>query len=222
EQTLSLVGVCVNRIGMEQTVHEVRGVVGEAVAQSQRTEAIVHSLFVAADKIGSVVKMINGIANQTNLLALNATIEAARAGPAGKGFAVVAGEVKTLAKQSAQATEEIARQVDTIRAATREAVAAIGSINTTISQVNTMTGAVADAMDLQGAATIHIDQGARSAATGAGEVAAAAIEVSQQTKTTTTLVAAVSSEVGQLGGHMDELFSRLNQIIRQSDAGPEA
>ncbi len=200
------------------TVSDVRRVVGEAVEQSQRTETIVTSLFDAAGKIGSVVKLINNIASQTNLLALNATIEAARAGEAGRGFAVVATEVKTLAKQSAQATEEIARQVDAIRQATKEAVAAIGGINATISHVNGMTMTMAQAMDHQGIATMDIDRGAQHASAGAHRAASAIEAVSHQAGSANRLVTAMVGEAAQLGTHLEDMFLRLARIIKQTAA----
>ena len=101
---------------------------GEAVEQARKTNDRVGELAKAATRIGDVVELINTIAGQTNLLALNATIEAARAGEAGRGFAVVASEVKALAIQTAKATEEISSQIQSIQAATGEAVSAIQAI----------------------------------------------------------------------------------------------
>src|SRR5262249_57178431 len=101
----------------------------------------------AAQKIGDVLKMIQDVAAQTNLLALNATIEAARAGEAGKGFAVVANEVKSLATQTAAATEEISGQIRSIQGATKEAVEAIEHIGTTITRINDIAAAVASAVE---------------------------------------------------------------------------
>ena len=203
---------------IERTVDEVQGVVTAAVEQSRRTEANVQGLFEAAGRIGHVVKLINDIANQTNLLALNATIEAARAGDAGKGFAVVAAEVKALARQSAQATGEIAGQVETIRAATTEAVAAIGGINTTISQVNRLTGAVADAVRQQTSDTANINQGAETASSGAGEVAAVNARVSERAEAVTRLIGTVGGRVTQLGQHLEDLFARLSGIMAEAEA----
>ncbi|HET6308310.1 MAG TPA: methyl-accepting chemotaxis protein, partial [Rhodopila sp.] len=128
----------------------------KAVVDAQRTDGIVRALSEAAEKIGHVVGLITNIAGQTNLLALNATIEAARAGDAGKGFAVVASEVKSLANQTAKATEEIGTQIAQIQSATKEAVAAIHEITQTIEAVNAISMSIAASVDQQGAATAEI------------------------------------------------------------------
>src|SRR5208282_1352087 len=99
-----------------------KGIANDAVEAALRTTATMQGLSAAAQKIGDVLQLIQTIASQTNLLALNATIEAARAGEAGRGFAVVASEVKSLATQTAKATEEISSQINSIQGATREAV----------------------------------------------------------------------------------------------------
>ena len=111
-----------------------------------------------AQRIGQVVDMISNIAGQTNLLALNATIEAARAGEAGKGFAVVASEVKSLATQTARATDEIGAQIRQIQSATTEAVEAIKAISATIEEVSTIATTIASAVEEQGAATLEISR----------------------------------------------------------------
>ena len=142
----------------------------EAVTEAQRTNGLVQSLAESAGRIGEVVGLINNIASQTNLLALNATIEAARAGDAGKGFAVVAGEVKSLANQTARATEDISSQVGAVQAATTQAVRAIQSITETIGRINEIAGAIAAAVEEQGAATNEIARNVQQAATGTREV----------------------------------------------------
>ncbi|WP_419545518.1 PAS domain-containing methyl-accepting chemotaxis protein [Methylobacterium oryzae] len=126
----------------QQVSHAAR-MAGEAVEQARHTSTIVEGLSGQAAQIGDVVTMIQGIAAQTNLLALNATIEAARAGTAGKGFAVVASEVKALAEQTAKATDQIRDQITTTQATTREAVAAIGSIQGTIRALDEISAAIA-------------------------------------------------------------------------------
>jgi len=142
----------------------------EAVAQVEQTNATVEVLDQTASRIGEVVKMIHAIAGQTNLLALNATIEAARAGEAGRGFAVVAGEVKSLAAQTANATEEISRQVEEIQGATGQAVAAIRSIGGAISGIDEKMTAIAAAVEEQRAATTEISRNFQQAAQGTREV----------------------------------------------------
>ena len=141
-----------------------------AATEAERTNGTVQGLAEAAQKIGEVVDLINDIASQTNLLALNATIEAARAGEAGKGFAVVASEVKSLANQTAKATEEIATQISGMQGVTDDAVKAIESIGKTISDVNQIAGSIAVAVEEQGAATQEIAANAQNAAAGTQEV----------------------------------------------------
>jgi methyl-accepting chemotaxis protein len=118
-------------------------VAGQAVGEASQSNATVQSLSEAAQKIGDVVKLISDIASQTNLLALNATIEAARAGEAGKGFAVVASEVKSLATQTAKATEEISAQIAAMQSATGGVVQTIQSIGATIGRMNEISTAIA-------------------------------------------------------------------------------
>lgn len=141
-----------------------------AVADAERTNKQVNALAEAAQKIGDVVKLISDIAAQTNLLALNATIEAARAGEAGKGFAVVASEVKTLATQTARATDEISQQVHSIRTATLEATSALEGITGTIVRINDIATKVASAVGEQRTATQAIVRDVENASVGTAEV----------------------------------------------------
>jgi methyl-accepting chemotaxis protein len=147
-------------------------ITGKTMDDAQRTNAIVESLAAAAQKIGEVVSLINGIASQTNLLALNASIEAARAGDAGKGFNVVAGEVKALAAQTSNATQEIAEQIAAIQEATRAAVTAIKGIGGTITELNGIATAIAAGMEEQGAAMQEITRNTQEAARGVTDVTA--------------------------------------------------
>jgi methyl-accepting chemotaxis protein len=145
-------------------------IAGKAATEARRTNGVIESLAAGTQKIGEVVTLIQNIASQTNLLALNATIEAARAGEQGKGFAVVANEVKALANQTARATEEISAQVQGIQSATGDAVAAIQEIVGTISAINDISGAIAQAIDQQGAATREIAGNVQQAAASTGDV----------------------------------------------------
>ena len=141
-----------------------------AVLEAEATNATITGLLHQAQAIGDVVKLISDIASQTNLLALNATIEAARAGDAGKGFAVVASEVKSLANQTAKATEEIAAQIGGMQGATREAASAIEKIGHTIGRIDEIAAAIAAAVEAQGETTQAIAANVAQASTGADEV----------------------------------------------------
>lgn len=143
----------------------------DAVAATEASGATVNGLSEAASRIGDVVRLISDIAGQTNLLALNATIEAARAGEAGKGFAVVAGEVKSLATQTARATEEISAQIEAMRGATTQAVETVRGIAGAVSRMEAVTGAIAAAVEQQGAATREIARNAAEAAAGTSDAA---------------------------------------------------
>jgi len=155
-----------------------------AAGQADETTRKIASLSLAVGKIGEIVTLINSIASQTNLLALNATIESARAGEAGKGFAVVAHEVKTLAGQTARATEEIALQIAEVQGGTQEAVRAIAGISSTITQLNDLAAAIASAVEQQGAATSEISRNVDQAAAGTRDVAVNITGVAKAAATT--------------------------------------
>jgi methyl-accepting chemotaxis protein len=148
-------------------------VVQVAVTEAKATDSEIEALAAAAQKIGDIVKLIRDIAGQTNLLALNATIEAARAGESGRGFAVVASEVKTLAVQTAKATEDIAGQIQAVQSSTGGAVEAIRRIAERMREINGYTSAVAASIEQQSAATGQISCNVTSAAHGTGTVVAA-------------------------------------------------
>ena len=142
-----------------------------AVVQAQETDGRIGKLSRAAQEIGDVVKLITAIAEQTNLLALNATIEAARAGDAGRGFAVVASEVKSLASQTAKATDEISTHIAGMQGATQESVAAIKEIGGTIGQISNIASAIASAVEQQSSATQEIARNVQNVAQGTQQAA---------------------------------------------------
>jgi methyl-accepting chemotaxis protein len=164
---------------ISRQVSESTRITGEAVREVKNTDQTVVSLADAAGQIGGVVKLIQDIAEQTNLLALNATIEAARAGEAGKGFAVVASEVKSLANQTAKATEEISSKITAMQGVTNTAVTAIRGIGSTIEQISHIIGSIASAVEEQSAATKEIANNVAQASAGTSEVAGSITNVNQ-------------------------------------------
>jgi methyl-accepting chemotaxis protein len=175
-------------------------IVHKAAAGAHATNETISGLAVAADRIGNVIALIKAIAEQTNLLALNATIEAARAGDAGRGFAVVASEVKSLASQTARATEDIASQIAAIQGTTAEAVSAIRGITAIMADVDSSTGAINTAVVEQGRATAEISFNAQRAAGGTEAVAGetgALTQAVNETSRSAARVLAVSSDVNE-------------------------
>jgi methyl-accepting chemotaxis protein len=187
-----------------------------AVSDTKRTDETVQALADSAQKIGDIVNLINSIAGQTNLLALNATIEAARAGDAGKGFAVVAGEVKSLASQTAKATDEIAAQITRVQAATKQTVDAIREISVTIQEINQISTTIAAAVEQQGSATQEIARSVQQAARGTQEVSSNIVTVKQAAANTGSAASQVlgaaeqlSLEAQQLSGEVDHFLTEV-------------
>ena len=186
---------------------------GEAVKQAHTTDARIAELSHAATRIGDVVKLITAIAEQTNLLALNATIEAARAGEAGKGFAVVAQEVKTLAAQTAKATEEIGAQITGMQAATDDSVRAIKEIGATIAKVSEAANVIAAAVEEQGAATGEIARNVQQAATGTAEVASSIGTVNRGAAETGSASTQVLASARSLAAQSSHLKGELEKFL---------
>ena len=171
----------------------------------------------AAGRIGDVVKLITDIAEQTNLLALNATIEAARAGEAGKGFAVVASEVKSLANQTAKATEDITAQIGGMQSATMRSIQAIGAIEHPIREIGEISGAIAAAVTEQGAATREIARSADIASKRTIETVAEVGRVSEATADTrgnAKTVKAVADDLGMVAGRVRTQVAGFFQKLR--------
>jgi methyl-accepting chemotaxis protein len=176
---------------ISEQASQANGVVERATEIARSADQLVGQLAAGANRIGDVVKLIRAIADQTNLLALNATIEAARAGEAGRGFAVVASEVKTLANQTAKATEDIATQVGAIQNSTAEAVGAIRSIGDVMSDISRFTATIAAAVEEQSTSTQEIACNVQQAATGAKELAGNMTVVSEAIRETNRSASAV-------------------------------
>jgi len=185
----------------------------KAVQEAGQTDQKVQSLAESAQKIGEVVQLITDIAGQTNLLALNATIEAARAGEAGKGFAVVASEVKSLANQTAKATEEIAQQIGAIQGATKDAVDAIKSIGMTIGEISEIATTIASAVEEQGAATQEIARNVQQAAKGTEEVSSNITGVTKAASETGTAAAQVLGAAGDLAKQAEMLRQQVDTFL---------
>ncbi len=191
-------------------------IVRAAVEEAQGTNAQISALSQAAQKIGDVIKLIRTIAGQTNLLALNATIEAARAGEAGKGFAVVASEVKSLAVQTAKATEDISRLISAVQTSTGSAVDAIGRIANRMQEIDSSTTSVSAAVQQQSAATSEISQSVAGAADGAklvvsvlGNVTGAASETRQSAESVLTASQAVEAAAAELRHEVEGFLARV-------------
>ncbi|WP_299483160.1 methyl-accepting chemotaxis protein [uncultured Roseibium sp.] len=164
---------------ISRQVETTASIVEQTTAAAQSSNSKISGLAEAANKIGDVLSLISEIAEQTNLLALNATIEAARAGDAGKGFAVVASEVKSLAGQTAKATEEISAQISAIQASTSDAVEEIARVSESVEEVNSYTMTISDAVQQQGSATSEISRNVAEAADGTRSVASTVVSLNE-------------------------------------------
>jgi methyl-accepting chemotaxis protein len=192
-----------------------------AVQTADATNQTIAKLGQSSAEIGQVIKVITSIAQQTNLLALNATIEAARAGEAGKGFAVVANEVKELAKETAKATEDIGRKIDTIQTDTNGAVSAIGEIGTVINQISDIQTTIASAVEEQSVTSNEISRNLAEAAKGNIDITRNVTGVAEAARSTT----AGAAETQESAKSLEQIAMQLKQLVSrfkyQDSAGPQ-
>ena len=190
-------------------------IVDDVTENARAANNKVEGLASSAQRIGDVVSLIQDVAAQTNLLALNATIEAARAGEAGRGFAVVASEVKTLADQTAKATEDIKQQIDSIQTSTNGAVDAMQSIVTTMGDVNKNTQEIAGAVQQQSAATSEISHSVRQAARGTEDVVAHMPGVTKAVDETSQSATQMLQVSRDLSRQAEQLRHTVENFLRQ-------
>ena len=188
-------------------------IAAKAVSEAGETDATMQGLAESANRISVVIDLIQTIASQTNLLALNATIEAARAGDAGRGFAVVASEVKSLADQTAKATDEIRTQIVAMQQVTSTAVGAIRNIGQTITEINEVSTAIATAVEQQGAATREIARNIQHAAGGTSEVSSNIVGVSDASSQAGVAATDVLGASGELRREADILRDEIDEFL---------
>lgn len=205
---------------LNASINEINGqigrsseVTGTAVEEAARVNDLMQNLEQEAGKIGAVLELIGQIAAQTNLLALNATIEAARAGEAGRGFAVVANEVKSLANQTAQATDQISAQIGGIQGSIETAVGAIGRIVHTINDVGQISTTIAAAIEEQGSATAEIARNIAEASSGTSEVTRNITGLSEAVRQTGELSGGVKSASGELSRSSQSLTGEFTGFL---------
>jgi len=190
-------------------------VAANAQTEAEQSNQQIRDLAESAQQINVVLELINGIAKQTNLLALNATIEAARAGDAGKGFAVVAAEVKSLANETARATQEISDKIMKIQSTSSGSVQAIGKIRNVINDITQSSNAIAAAVEEQGAATNEISRSVHEAAQGTQIVARDMVDVSSASLETERLALTVKNSSDNLLSVSSQMENVVNQFVRR-------
>jgi len=190
---------------------EAAKVTSEAVMMAESTNSTIAKLGNSSTEIGQVIKVITSIAEQTNLLALNATIEAARAGDAGKGFAVVANEVKELANQTAQATEDISKKINDIQTNTDGAVDEIGRITSIINKINDISNTIASSVEEQTATTAEMSRSVNEASKGTENITSNITGVAEATKSN----AEGASEGQKSAVELNEMAEQLKDIVEE-------
>ncbi len=199
-------------------VQQASEVADQAVSRTRNSTEKVQLLVDTGERIGTVVTLIREIAEQTNLLALNATIEAARAGEAGKGFAVVASEVKSLATQTAKATEEISQQIAAMQSATGEAAGAIDSISEAIHRISEVSASIASAVEQQSSATAEISRNTQEASVGTREVSANIASVQAGSSQTGEAAQQVVTAASSLSTQAEQLTAQVERFLKQIHA----
>ncbi|OAN49159.1 chemotaxis protein [Paramagnetospirillum marisnigri] len=212
---------------VSESIHQLAGAINEIAQQVTRSATVaqnavadigttverMNGLADSVSQIGEVVSLINDIASQTNLLALNATIEAARAGEAGKGFAVVANEVKTLASQTARATEDITNQVNAVQEAARSAASGIGDVVETIRSIDRISATIAGAVQEQEAVTREISEHIDEVAAQAADVSENVAHLSQASAQACGGTVRVIWSARMLGKVVESLTSQVNEYV---------
>jgi methyl-accepting chemotaxis protein len=200
---------------ISQEVAQTVDIAGVATKEAETTNAQIAGLAEVAGKIGDVMGLIRDIAEQTNLLALNATIEAARAGEAGKGFAVVASEVKSLAVQTAKATEEISGQIAAVQSSTSVAVEAIGGITARMQEINRHAATVAGAVEAQRTATAEISRNVAGAASGTRKIVSILSELTSAADSTGKSVRTVLDASNTVGATAADLGNEVEGFLQK-------
>jgi methyl-accepting chemotaxis protein len=222
ESVVSAAGDMANRIAeVSHQIIQVTGVARDAATRTSETDRKVEDLSRAADQIGTVVGLISDIAAQTNLLALNATIEAARAGEAGKGFAVVAGEVKTLAAQTARATDEIRDHVASICSATSETVWMVTGVRTAVDQMSEVIASIAKSVEEQSLATRAIADNTHDVAGSTDAAVQAMDEVCHAVEEAAAASRSVYEATGAINKTTEALRQEVDQFLRAMRAAGE-
>ncbi|MEI6559361.1 MAG: globin-coupled sensor protein [Rhodospirillaceae bacterium] len=203
-------------------VGESTEIVGRAREAADASRATIARLSQSAMKIGGVLKLIEAIARQTNLLALNATIEAARAGEAGRGFAIVAHEVKNLAKQTAEATEGIAKQISEVQADTGHAVREIGQISDVISRLDAISAVIAESMSQQGEATSEIARNVQHASAATQDISEQLSDLimsNAEVKISVCTISAISHDLADASKNLEQALAKFLEHIRSLKTG---